>query len=62
MNAFVSWVVARAKEPSTYNGIGLFIGGLTFIPSSDLSIAVKAVAAAAVAVPAILGVVLPEAK
>ena len=62
MNAFLAWLAARAKEPSSYAGIAAAVAGFTFLPADEVSLAVKAISAAAIAIPAILAVVLPEAK
>lgn len=60
MSDFTTWALARAKEPSTYSGLAVFVGGLTFIPAADLAVIVKIVALLATVIPGALAIVLPE--
>ena len=60
MNAFSTWALARLQEPSTYAGIAAFVGGLTFIPATDLTMAMKVIALAATVIPGALAIVLAE--
>ena len=62
MNPVAAWAVARLREPSTYGGIAAFVATLTFLPSADLTIAVKTVTLLATVVPAVLAMVLAESK
>lgn len=56
----VLWIVARAKEPSTWAGVATFVTSLTFIPHID-SVATLVPAFGAF-VAAALAVVIPEKK
>ena len=60
ITAFAKWALARAREPSTYAGLAGFVGALTFLPAADLAIAAKVVAAAAITIPSVIAIVIPE--
>ncbi len=60
MNAFVTWVFARLREPSTWAGIGVAVGGLTFLPAAEIAVASKVIALAATVVPGVIAIVLPD--
>ena len=61
IRAFVTWLVDRLEEPSTYAGVSGLVVSLTFLPAADLAFAAKAVALAATVIPSALSIVLPEA-
>ena len=56
----VTWIVSRAKEPSTWAGVSAFVASLTFIPHVD-SIATLVPAFGAF-VSAALAVIMTEKK
>lgn len=60
MKPFVSWALARLEEPSTYAGIAGLVAGMTFLPPADLALAAKAIASAALVVPSLLAIIIPE--
>ena len=60
MNAFFGWVIARAKEPSTYAGLAGIIGSMAFVPhATDVASLLPVVG---VAIASIVAVVVPQAK
>lgn len=60
MNAFASWLIARAKEPSTYAGLAGLIASMSFIPHASDAAALMPVIGTAIA--SVLAVVIPQAK
>lgn len=54
----MNWIIARAREPTTYAGIALFIQGLTFLPhAADVA---QLIVPAGTVVAGILAIVMKE--
>ena len=60
MNAFATWLVARAREPSTWAGLAGLVASMTFLPHADE--VAKLIGVVGVAAGSALAVVLPEMK
>lgn len=55
-----TFIITRLREPSTYAGIAVFVGSLSFVPNAD-SIA-QTITAVGAAVVSLLAIWLPENK
>jgi len=54
----MNWIIARAKEPSTYAGLAAFVSGLQFIPhATDIA---QLIVPAGTVVAGILAIVMKE--
>jgi len=56
----VSWVGARMREPSTYAGLAVLLGGVLHLANADAWAA--AVASIGIGVGGIIAILLPEKK